>query len=532
MKKILLLLNNIVPVKTLTGIPVLAILRSTLRMTGRSIPVCSSTQSVRTRSIMVSMGVLLCFAVQLTTLTSCDDFLTRAPLSNMNELDFYNSEEDMKLAIVAVYATLHDVYHPGGIMSYFGELMSDNVESDCPINIGSEGPSGTTSDAISRTAFANGAVLPDNALVKVYWDTFYAAIFRINNVISRIPEFNNANQYEAEMRFLRALYYFNMVQAWGRVALVTKPLTLEEAYSTGLADPDAVYAQIIEDLTFAANNLPESPRLIGTATSGAANTLLGKVYLTQGNKADAAATLQKVYGKYSLVDYADLWDLGKKNNAESIFEIQFAGGASNPYSRYFPWFAPYENRGAVSGWGYGNNKPTDQLWNAYEPNDIRRDISINNGYDKEENDGSITHVDTRYPNKWIDSDADRNSNNVEYASNNFIVLRYADVLLMLAEATGEARYLNEVRTRAGLTDYGTTGYPTQYNTLELAIEHERQVEFAMEFHRMFDLKRTGRALTVLNGLWTGTLDQNHLVLPIPLSVIDQNPIVVKQNTGY
>jgi hypothetical protein len=103
---------------------------------------------------------------------------------------------------------------------------------------------------------------------------------------------------------------------------------------------------------------------------------------------------------------------------------------------------------------------------------------------------------------------------------------------MLAEATGEARYLNEVRTRAGLTDYGTTGYPTQYNNIELAIEHERQVEFAMEFHRMFDLKRTGRALTVLNGLWTGTLDQNHLVLPIPLSVIDQNPNVVKQNEGY
>ena len=112
-----------------------------------------------------------------------------------------------------------------------------------------------------------------------------------------------------------------------------------------------------------------------------------------------------------------------------------------------------------------------------------------------------------------------------------MVLRYADVLLMLAEATGDASYLNQVRTRAGLPKYGETGYPTaKYTTLDLAIEHERRMELAVEFHRWFDLKRTNRAIAVLAPKGKA-IAENKLLLPIPQVVRSQNPAVT-QNTGY
>jgi hypothetical protein len=467
-------------------------------------------------------GALLC--ATLASLNSCADFLDRAPISNMNEVGFYETEEDMKLAIVAAYATLHDVYHPLGPISYFGELMSDNAYTDNIMTI-----SGRPGGWADRLQFQNGNVRADNLMVEDFWNTFYKALYRINNVITNLEGINNAAQYEAEMRFLRALYYFDMVQLWGNVVVVTEPLSLKDAYDTPLSDLNTVYQQIISDLTFAIANLPGSPRATGTPTNNAATALLGKVYLTQGDKSNAINTLQQVYGKYTLVDdYADLWDMTKKNSSEAIFEIQYTGGANNPYSTYWARFTPYEN-GVVSAWGSGDNQVSTDLWNAYEPNDPRQEASIYNGYI----DNNGEPIDKKFPKKWMDENAPLDNDRLEMANNNFIVLRYADVLLLLAEATGEARYLNEVRTRAGLAGYGEEGYPTQYNTFELAVEHERQVEFALEFHRFFDLKRTNRAVIVMGNSWKHTqLDQNQLVLPIPLTVIDQNPNVIKQNTGY
>jgi hypothetical protein len=133
------------------------------------------------------------------------------------------------------------------------------------------------------------------------------------------------------------------------------------------------------------------------------------------------------------------------------------------------------------------------LWNDYEADDPRRDISIQDGWVNLQ--GTLNP--TRFPIKWVDPTKSY-SGKREASDNNFIVLRYADVLLMLAEATDDAKYLNEVRNRVGLPAWGSPDYPAaEYPTLALAIEHERRVELAMEFHRMFDLKRTGRALELL-----------------------------------
>lgn len=449
-----------------------------------------------------------------------EDFLERSPISNMNEQDFYKTEKDLTTAMWSAYNSLYKLYGPESLPSFFGELMSDNAYSD--------NTAGTVQD---YEAFENHTMNQNNLLVLGYWNNYYTALFIVNNIIanSQAAEFANKDALIAEALFLRALFYFDMVRAWGDVPLVTTPVGISEAYSKGRTPVAEVYAQIIDDLNFAVSKLPvkANQRFVGAASQEAANVLLGKVYLTMGNKTKAAETLMKVYGKFSLVPYADLWDKTKKNGAESIFEIQYKGGLSNPYSLYWAMFSPLDNR-IVTKWGAGMNQVTADLWNAYESGDPRRDLSIQDGYKT----AAGATVAVKFPIKWKDLTAVVDGLR-EAADNNFIVLRYADVLLMLTEATGDAKYMNEVRTRVGLPLYGTAGYPAKYNTVDLACEHERQVELALEFHRWFDLKRTGRAIPVIKSSGKNlTITANQLVLPIPLEVITQNPNVITQNAGY
>ncbi|MCW0481863.1 RagB/SusD family nutrient uptake outer membrane protein [Gaoshiqia sediminis] len=449
-----------------------------------------------------------------------EDFLDRSPISNPNEADFYQSKDDFETAILAAYNSLYNLYGPESLPSFFGELMSDNAYSD--------NAAGRIQD---YEGFENHTMSDDNELVLGYWNSYYRTLYIINNIITRAEniDFDTQTALIGEAKFLRALYYFDMVRAWGDIPLVTKPLSIGEAYAQGRTPKADVYNQIVEDLKFAAANLPAkaNERFVGAANSDAANALLGKVYLTMGDKTKASETLLKVYGKFSLVSYADLWDKTKKNGAESIFEIQYKGGKSNPYSRYWAMFSPLDNR-VVTAWGAGMNQVTPDLWNAYEAGDPRRDISIQDGYTT----AAGAPVDVKYPIKWKDEEAEVDGLR-EASDNNFIILRYADVLLMLTEATGDAKYLNEVRNRVGLPSYGAAGYPSQYNTVALAVEHERQVEFALEFHRWFDLIRTGRAITVIkNSSKNITLSENQLVLPIPLQVITQNSGVITQNEAY
>ena len=461
--------------------------------------------------------LLLC---NLILLGCSKDFLDRTPISNPNEGDFYKSKADIETAMWAAYNSLYTLYGPESLPSFYGELMSDDAYSD--------NAAGRIQD---YEGFENHTMTDDNELVLNYWNNYFETLYTINNIISSAEnlDFDNRDALIGEAKFLRALYYFDMVRAWGDIPLVTTPISISEAYAQGRTPKADVYNQIIADLTFAATNLPSkaNQRFVGAATSDAANTLLGKVYLTLGDKTSAATVLMKEYGKFSLVPYADLWDLTKKNNASSIFEIQYKGGVSNPYSLYWAMFSPLDNR-IVTAWGAGMNQVTLDLWNAYEEGDPRRDLSIQDGYET----ASGAHVDVKYPIKWKDENAPVNGLR-EASDNNFIILRYADVLLMLTEATGDPKYLNEVRARVGLPAYGAAGYPSQYNTVPLALEHEARVEFACEFHRWFDLIRTGRAITVIkNSSKNITLTEAQLLLPIPLAVITQNPGVITQNDAY
>lgn len=468
---------------------------------------------------MKKLSYFLVAALAFTT-TGCSDFLDLTPPSDANEGTFYKTKKDMESAMVGVYSTLYDIWDPEGLPSFYGELMSDNAYNT--------NTAGNSADYDALDKHSN--LVTTNTLVEEWWETYYKAIFRINTVISKGANVAGAEQLVGEAKFMRAFYYFDMVRAWGDVPLITKPVTTAEAYTYARAPKDQVYAQIIQDLKDASAVLPakSAERFKGAATSDAANVLLGKVYLTMGNKEEAKTWLLKEYGKFSLEgDYSKLWGISNKNCKESIFEIQFAetSSSSQPYSQYWAMFTPLDNR-IVTAWGAGENQVTDDLWNAFEAGDPRRDATIADGYHTSKGD----FVPTRYCVKWKDSEAKVDKLR-ELARNNFIVLRYADVLLMLTEATGDAKYLNEVRHRVGLPGYGEAGYPTQYNTITLALQHEYQVEFGMEFQRWFVLQRLGTAAEVMKNCGKHVNTPIYL-LPIPQKVVDQNPSVIKQNEFY
>lgn len=448
------------------------------------------------------------------------DFLDKAPISYANEENFYKSQKDLETALWSAYNSLYTLYGPEGLPSFYGELMSDNAYSD--VNAGR---------VQDYEAFELHTLNPNNELVYNYWNNYYKAMYIVNNIIASGEklDFPTKNALVGEAKFLRALYYFDMVRAWGDVPLVVTPLSIAESYAQARTPKEQVYGQIINDLSFASANLPvkKSNRFTGAASQEAANTLLGKVYLTLGDKAKAAESLLKVYGKFNLVPYAELWDLTKKNGASSIFEIQYKGGIANPYSLYWAMFTPVDNR-VVTAWGAGMNQVTEDLWNAYETNDPRRNLSIQNGYQTP--NGSTVNV--KFTIKWKDTKAPT-AGLREASDNNFMILRYADVLLMLTEATSDPKYMNEVRANVGLPAYGTPAYPAKYNTVALALEHEAQVEFAGEFHRWYDLVRTGRAISVIkNSKKNISITEDNLLLPVPFLVINQNPGVITQNKAY
>jgi len=479
--------------------------------------------SFHIKNICIMKTKLFIGLLSIFLLSGCSNFLNLSPISSANENSYYQSKADFESAMNAVYATLYTIYGPQSLPSYYGELSSDNVYCN-----------ETAGDYTAKIALSTHQnIITSNSVVEDFWNTYYEALFKINNVISKLnsADFSTKNQIEGECRFLRALYYFDMVRAWGDVPLVLSPISIPEAYAQGRTPASEIYKAIIEDLKYAADNLPgkSGERIAGAATSDAANTLLGKVYLTLGEKDNAATFLKKEYGKFSLEpNYANLWNLNNKNCKESIFEIQYLGGKNNPYSKYWALFTPLDNR-CITAWGMGVNQVSDDLWNAFENGDPRRDATVQNGY--QNTNGDL--VPTKFCVKWRDDNA-KLDGLTEAANNNFIVLRYADVLLMLTEATGDVKYMNEVRARAGLPGYGESGYPSSaYPTVKAALQHEYQVEFGCEFHRWFDLKRLGTAIDVMkHSSKNVTLTEDQLYLPIPQSVIDQNPNVITQNKAY
>ena len=309
-----------------------------------------------------------------------------------------------------------------------------------------------------------------------------------------------------------------MVRFWGDVPIVLNQISVEESLGIGRSPASDVYEVIEDDLQFAINNLPSSypAQDFGRATSGAAKTLLGKVYLTQNKYAEASNILSEVVGQYSLLNkIADVFDTENKNNNEVIFSIRFNKEIQT--EDHGLWFAVSDL--SISPF-------TSKLVNAYDSADDRKNMidfqSVGNLF---------------VPGKFFDTESSFRS-----FGNDYILLRYADVLLMLSEALNEQGYqpsgsaldyLNDVRSRANLAPFTATELPDQASFRE-AVLNERFLEFPFEGHRWFDLIRTKTAEDEINEAIGISIQDYQLLYPVPQTEIEKinNTSLFYQNDGY
>lgn len=475
---------------------------------------------------------LIAIALLGFSFSSCSDFLEQNPQTDLSENDFYKTADDILSAVNGAYSSLQegDIY---GNWYVFGEIPSDNTRNQL------------SGSVTTQNEFDQFYIDTQNSMIANFWKAAYKVINRTNTILGRIDgiEINTelANRYKLECKFIRALMYFNLVRVYGDVPLVLKEISISESYDILREPKENVYNQIIADLK-EAQDLPVSYSTAenGRATQGAAKALLANVYMTLHKYAEAETILAEIInsGRYSLLEntpgslnidgYKNVFSPVNHNSKEGIFEIQFLKGGYGEGSNYANNFAP-ENSGtnvvAVGGTG-GNNIPEMDIYNAYEEGDLRRDFSMSLGY--YDNRKNNEWVESRYVCKFMDVPYQNND-----ASNNYPVIRYADVILMYAEAlnqngkTAEAcKYLNMTRRR-GFGYQTTETSPVDLQTTDkaqfaLMVEQERRVELAFENHRWFDLIRTGRAVEVMRSKGF-SLNETNLICPIPQKQIDVNP---------
>ncbi|AQG79055.1 RagB/SusD family nutrient uptake outer membrane protein [Spirosoma montaniterrae] len=475
------------------------------------------------RKLILTLGLCL-------SLTACrETFIELAPLSQASTATFYRSASDLLNALNGAY----------GALQFNGQYGQYYVVAEIPSDDTVPVLSGSVTD---QDEFDKFYLRTTNPFLSTRWADGYRGIYRTNAVIDRSSAIQMDETLKgrivAEAKFLRALMYFNLVRVFGDVPLVIKEIVdPQEGYQYGRNAVTEVYAQIEKDLTEAEAVLPVSytGANVGRATRGAARALLGKVLLTQRKYAPAATKLKEVIdaGTYDLVaTYADVFRPSNKNHRESIFDVQYRKGNLGEGSPFASSYAPENSGNAVIQFGGdGNNQPSTDLINSYEPGDLRRDLSLATSFVN----ASGARIAYNFIRKYTDPPI------VKYDSeDNWPVLRYADVLLMYAESLNEQGQtatalplLNRIRRRAGLAERSIT---TQAD-MRLALENERRWELAFEGHRWFDLVRTGRALPVLQAKAQaigirGTLSSNNLVVAIPQSQIDVNRERIQQNPGY
>lgn len=475
----------------------------------------------RVLSILSIMGFLL-------TAESCRSNLEEVPLSFLSESNSFNNADDATTAINAVYGRAKAIYQMPMIV--LGDLSGDDlwIRSDAD-------PITSEIDQFKYTASNN------------YFDTFYTnsyiTIDRANRVIENVPKIamdtKLRDQIVAEAKFLRALHYFNLVQAFGDVPLVTKTTT--DVVNVKIPrDPAAkVYGQIIQDLQDAEKALPISYSAaaeIGRATVGAAKSILAKVYLTHKEWANAAAKAREVIDSktYRLVpDYQDVFNPDKENGPEHIFSLQFSclqpkyGSAmAENFAIYFSY--PINQTG-------GAFQVTDSYANSFVAGDYRRQVAVIT--QKTLANGTVVQSRTG---PHLDKYWDPNACGAAAARNNFLVIRYADVLLMYAEALNELNgpdaeaynAINLVRARARK---GAATGPQDLTGLTQsqfrdAVLQERSWELAGEGHRRWDLLRTGKLLEAARKQGYDP-SEKYLLFPIPTFERDANPALT-QNPGF
>lgn len=484
-------------------------------------------------------NILICFA--FLAMFSCADSFIDVPAQDPNSADFFNSEADYQKALIAAY----DYLQATAQQNQIAEIASDNTLAG--------GESATDTPGIQE--IDDMIHTSTNEQLRNIWKWMYTGVNRTNYIMEfqNKTDFPNKTSVIAQTRFLRAFYYFELVKWFGDVPLVVdKRILYGEQFGLERTPKALIYDQIVDDLIFAADNLPYTQSEKGRITKGAAQALLGKAYLYQDKFPEAATVLEDLIdnGPHDLVPTANaplMWENENENNIESVFEIQYSdvdGGSfdcfeclEGNYAVGFNGVRGYS--GPVFDFGYSFNVPTQDVVDAFEPGDIRLGYSI---LDIEQwvidnptatYDVGAGYEQTGYFNrKYIARLGDQNRPDAALTNpNNFRAIRFADVLLMAAEALNRGNisdsrariYLNRVRLRATLANIETSG-----TNLTNDILKERRVEFVGEGLRFFDLVRTGRAYGAIPGFQS---NKNEL-FPIPIQEIELSGNIWTQNQGY
>ena len=473
----------------------------------------------------------------LAVLPSCEKFLSVDPPYAQDAENFFQTPEDYERALVGAYDLLQSSF----LTLWIGEIASDNAIAGGESVNDSKG----LHDIDNMT---HGGVNVELRNV-LRWN--YTGITRANYILEHKDniDFPRKAHILAEAKFLRAYYYFELVKYFGDVPLIIdKRIGIEEARTIPRSPKAEVYAQIEADLVAAAAVLTPVAAQKGRATRGAAKALLGKVYLYQNKFTEAAAIFDEIIdsGQYSLYpDYSQLFSVAAENNSETIFDVEYTGLEGGSYGCLiclegnaavgFQGIRQYT--GPVYGDGNSYNLPTPELYAAFSPIDPRRAatvLDIEAFIAAQTNPASITYAigagghTGYYNNKYIKKQGEIGLPDNDLTSPvNYRVLRYADVLLMAAEAhyqlgnpSRATALVNQIRQRAGIPGASVNNIEKVYN--------ERRLELSGEGLRFFDLVRTGQAAQYIPGFVVG----KHELFPIPQVEIDLAGGNWSQNPGY
>jgi len=498
----------------------------------------------------------ICTTVLALVVSSCNDDFLDIPVQGG-----VTTESDPKLAeklVTGVYNSLlqGDSWGNGDVHGFafisVTSIMSDDADK------------GSTAgdQAVPVGDIDNFTLTPTNKFCETLWSGHYNSIGACNQALKSLEvasvDAATRSRLLGEVRFIRGYLYFNLVRMFGGVPLVLRvPTDADDAnndpsFQTRATVTD-VYNSIIEDLQFAVDNLPEKSSLTsvdGHVKKGSAQGLLAKVHMYLGNWQQVYELTQVIItsAKYTLLpDYGTIWRQGGDNSPESLFEIE-TGKFNNANLKIDNYTVAQGVRvGGKGGWddlGWGFNDPSLSLINSYEPADLRKNQTIIFIDNSGTHQGTVLWDGFRVPsadsvqNLYYNYKAYTSKIAESYANKddkdrpkNIKVLRYADVLLMNAEAAihtgaGDAdAALNLVRQRAGLA-------PKSGATID-DVWQERHVELAMEHDRFWDIVRQGRAATVMQSAGkTNFVEGTHELLPIPSSQILISGGKLKQNPGY
>ncbi len=450
--------------------------------------------------------------------------LQENPESFISPVNFYKTEADAIAAINSVYNDLGNLYKTPQMWTVTDYSTDDSKP----------GPGVNDANILQIANYTHSST---NVLLGRIWSVSYSGINRANTVLDRIPIITNINEKTkdrilGEAKFLRALFYFNLVRLFGDVPLILKSTEQNEGLLVTRTSKEEVYNQIIVDLKDAETALPGTytGQDIGRATQDAAKGILAKVYLTRQawqlsyEKAkEVINSKNKAYGLWD--NYIEAFKPENENGKESIFEVQYQSGI-NLGTQIMRVMLP-RNTGLFIGWDTWI--PDPDILKSYENGDERKILTYYIQYTK---DGKTVKF-SEHITKYIDPVA-INGNTLD-AGSNYPILRYADVLLIYAEAANELggkttealEYLNKTRKRAKLQNFTIT----DKNLLRDAILNERRFELAFEGQRWFDLVRTGRLVSTLRTKGNKNIQDFHSLFPIPQRDIDINRNLT-QNNGY